>query len=415
MDRIPPQNIDIEAACLSCALLNKQALNELKANVTKEDFYLDKHRVFFDCITTIPVQDWTSIQTWYRENNLEISHNDYVMIFEGSASSAGIDYYIKQLLEYSAKRNTIVACQDTINGIYENQNIDESLASLNKKLREIHRAESIKTYSSEDLFKGKTLEDISFNKDDFVKTGIQDFDEFFYGLYKSELVVIAGRPSTGKSALAMNIAMNHSREEPVIYISLEMPEKFFKIRMLACESMINSTRIQHNWKMSDVEKEKIQDAIDRLAKRKFFVIDKSGLKKETIDNKIRQVHEKHGLGMFVVDYLQIMGTSSREQRYIRIGEDLLMLKDLARDLNIPGIVISSKSRASESSKDLLSGFRESGNIEYDADKAMFLEYEDWEGNISNESVQGQITLAKNKNGSIGFAPITFYKAYSKFI
>lgn len=411
MNLILPQSLDIEIACLNCALLSNQALSELISRVTAEDFYLEKHRIFFECIKELKVTDWPAVKEWYDKKQLEITHRDFMKIYQGVRSN-NIDYYINQLLELSSLRKIISSTQMAFERAYAKENSDDIKQQLNNELKTTDRSD-IKIYSSQELFQGKTIDDIAFKPEDFIKTGIRDFDEFFYGLYRSELVLIAGRPSTGKSALAMNIAMNQT--EPVVYVSLEMPEKFFKIRMIAREAMVNSLRIQHNWKMNDVEKERVQEAIDRLSKKKFFVIDKSGLKKETINNKIRQIYEQHGLCMFVVDYLQIMSSSSRENRYIRIGEDLLMLKDLARDLNIPGIVISSKSRASESSKDLLSGFRESGNIEYDADKAIFLEYENWEENISNDKIDGKIILAKNKNGSIGFAPITFYKAFSKFV
>jgi replicative DNA helicase len=412
---MPPQNSDIEKNCLSCGILSLSALTDIASELKDDDFYYDNHKTFFRCLKelNIAMPDFKSIQSWYKKNGLQITPQFYMEIFENSASSANVHYYITELKKLSNARQIIKLSQNAIEQVHKKINPEDVSIELLQGIREINHSELIKIYSSEELFKDKTIKDFSFKPEDYIKTGIQDFDENFFGLYKSELVLITGRPATGKSALAMNIAMNQT--EPVLYVSLEMPEKFFKIRMLSRESMVNSMKIQHNWKITDIEKEKIEDAIKKLSERKLYVIDKSGLKKETIDSKVRQFYNKNKFELLVIDYLQIMGTSSNEQRYIRIGEDLLALKNIGRDLNIPVIVISSKSRGSENSKDLLSGFSESGKIEYEADKAIFLEYENWEENVANESVQGKIILAKNKNGAIGNAPIIFYKQYSKFI
>jgi replicative DNA helicase len=409
----PPNNENMEKACLSCALLNPSVLKELKENLTPEDFYYHKHQVFFKCLAELPgiIPDFISMRTWYEENKLELKHIDYVELFESSASSANVQYYITELKKLSNSRKLLTLSQKAIENIYKS-GAEDAVEELLRGVKQIGKDDSVKVYSSEDLFKDKKVDDFRFNKDEYIKTGINDFDENFFGLCRSEFVIIAGRPTQGKSVLAMNISMNHSFVEPVLYFSLEMPEKFFKIRMLACEAQVNSMKIQH-WKLSEIEREKTQDAINKLAQRKMFVVDRSGLKKETIENKTKQVFEKHGLGLIVVDYLQIMSSASKENRYIRIGEDSLALKNLGRELNIPVIAISSMGRGVNT--DLLSSFRESGNIEYDADKAMFIEYDNWEGSISEDHVQGKIVLVKNKNGATGHAPITFYKQYSKII
>jgi replicative DNA helicase len=413
--QLPPQNIEIEQACLSCGLLNEQALLEIISKIEVDDFYLDRHRLLFECLKDIKVTDFPAIRNWFELKGLELTHAQFSEIFEGAASSASIDFYIKEVLKLSKARKIIVASQNAIDKIYNNYDPDDIKDELSGNLLNIDRNDDIKVYNSKEIFDKKTVTDFIMKPENFVKTGIADFDETFFGLYMSELVAISGRPSQGKSALAMNIASNQSKIEPVLYISMEMPKDYFSIRRIACEAMVNSFKIQHGYKLTDIEKDKIKDAIDRLAKDKFYLIDKAGMNKETIDSVVRRHKKKYGLSLLVVDYLQIMTSKSKEQRHVRIGEDTLTIKNIARDLNIPSIVVSSKSRGSENSKDLLSGFGESGKIEYDTDKAIFLDYDNWEDNVSQTEVQGKIVLAKNKYGPIGFAPITFYKAYSKFI
>lgn len=420
IDRLPPQNIEIEQACLSCGLMNEQALLELILKVDIHDFYHEKNRLFFKYMKEIyqknkVVPDYTALLTMSHKDAMDIGLADYMDLYEGSASSARIDYYITELLRYSKARKIIAASQDAIDKIYKNNDPDDVKEEMSNKLVDIDKNDDIKVYDSREMFDGKNVTDFQMKPENFVKTGIADFDETFFGLYMSELVAISGRPSQGKSALAMNIASNQSKIEPVLYISMEMPKDYFSIRRIACEAMVNSFKIQHGYKLTDIEKDKIKDAIDRLAKDKFYLIDKAGMNKETIDSVVRRHKKKYGLSLLVVDYLQIMTSKSKEQRHVRIGEDTLTIKNIARDLNIPSIVVSSKSRGSENSKDLLSGFGESGKIEYDTDKAIFLDYDNWEDNVSQTEVQGKIVLAKNKYGPIGFAPITFYKAYSKFI
>jgi replicative DNA helicase len=415
LKNIPPNNIEIEKACLSCALLNETALFELILKVESEDFYKEWHRVVFNCLKEIRVSDFAAIQNWFLKNCQEITHLQFSDIYEASASSAKIQYYITELKKLSNARKLLKLSQDAIDKIYKNADAEAVAGEISKGLIEINNSEEIKVYDSREIFENKTITDFQMNPEDFVKTGIQDFDELFYGLYKSELITISGRPAQGKSALAMNIANNHSKIEPVLYVSMEMPKTFFSIRRIACEAMVNSFKIQHGFKLTDIEKEKVKDAINKLAKYKFYLIDKSGLNKETLDSVVRNFYKKNGIGLLVVDYLQIMTSKSKEQRHVRIGEDTLTIKNIARDLNIPSIIVSSKSRGSESSKDLLAGFGESGKIEYDTDKAMFLDYDNWEDNVAQTEVQGKIVLAKNKYGPIGNAPITFYKQYSKFI
>jgi replicative DNA helicase len=412
--KLPPHNEEIELACLNCALLNDTALNELILKIEAEDFYFDFNRLFFSCLKEIKISDFPAIRDWFLKNKLDISHNRYTEIYETVASSSRIEFYISELLKYSKARKIIKSSQEAIEKLYNNYNPEDIQDELSSKLSKIDRNEEIKIYNPREMFENKVITDFSMKPEDFVKTGINDFDENFYGLYKSELVTISGRPSQGKSALAMNIAGNYSKHEPVLYISMEMPKEFFNIRRIACESMVNSFKIQHGYRLSDIEKEKIKDAINTLSKDRFYLIDKAGMSKESIDSVVRRFQKKNGLGLLVIDYLQIMSSKSKEQRHIRIGEDTITIKNIGRDLRIPTIIVSSKSRGSENSKDLLSGFGESGKIEYDTDKGIFLEYENWEENVSKTEVQGKIIIAKNKYGPTGFAPIIFHKAYSKF-
>ncbi len=415
-----PQNIEIEQACLSCGLLSEQALLELISRVDAFDFYSDKNRLCFVYMKQIYhrdkiVPDFTAMLTEYKKDGNDLSLKEYMDLYEGSASSARIDYYITELLRYSKARKIIQASQDAIDKIYQNNDPDYVKEEMSNKLIDIDKSDDIKVYDSREMFEGKTVTNFQMKPEDFVKTGIVDFDELFYGLYKSELVAISGRPSQGKSALAMNIADNQAKVEPVLYISMEMPKEFFNIRRIACKAMVNSFKIQHGYRLTDIEKEKIQDAINEIAKDQFYLVDKAGMSKESIDSVVRRFHKRCGISLLVVDYLQIMASKSKEQRHVRIGEDTLTIKNIGRDLNIPTIVVSSKSRGSENSKDLLSGFGESGKIEYDTDKGLFLDYDNWEDNVSQTEVQGKIIVAKNKYGPTGNAPITFYKAYSKFI
>lgn len=407
-----PNNIEIEKGCLSCAILNKQSLIKLLSTANEDDFFNAKCQWLFKALKDTKISDIAAIREWYSSKGGQFDISFWTDVCETVTSSESTDYLIKQLIDYSTRRKTIKYCQSTIDFIAKGIETQEVLKKLSSGLREINLDHTVKIHDSKEMFENKDIDAFTFKDDNYIKTGIHDFDEMFHGLLNGEFVLIAGRPSQGKSVLAMDIAMEVSKTKPALYISLEMPKKFFTIRMLSNEAHVNSLKIQHNT-LDKMEKEKAKDAIKRLAARHFYLIDKARLKNETIDSVVRSFYAKYGLALVIVDYLQIMGSSSKESRYIRIGEDSTVLKALAKDLDIPVIAVSSKSR--DKGAELLASFRESGNLEFDADKGLFLEYDNWDEKISDPEIQGKIIVGKNKYGSIGFCPITFYKAYSKFI
>jgi replicative DNA helicase len=410
MNNIPPHSIEIEQACIGSATISLQSLSILMSKTEAEDFYLDKHRIVYGCLKDCNgkkiLPDMILIKTWMIKNNVfdRIGGIDFIMsLFQLSPTSYNIDAYIKELLELSHARKLISAGMHAVEKAYSKNNPEEIQTELNNQLKNINTFKEIKIINSKELF-DQPAENFHLKNTDFVKTGIDGLDEKIFGMLNSEVITLAARPSVGKTACALTIALNVAWEHEVLFFSMEMPKIFITIRLLANKSRLNAYRIQHN--MLDVyETASLDKAAKELCDLKFNLVEKAGITAEQIDNISRRYYEQKNIKLVIVDYLQIMRDTSKENRDIRIGYNMKVLKNIAMDLHIPVLVLSQLGRAADNQTPTLSTLRESGNIENDSDKVIFIHYE-------NE--QHKLIVAKNRNGDTGNVDVQFQKQFSNF-
>jgi replicative DNA helicase len=411
INKLPPQSIEIEQACIGSAILSLQANGILISKTESEDFYFDKHRIIYeflkDCNDKKILPDLVIAKTWMIKNDVfdSIGGMSFITsLFELSPKSSNIDSYIKELLDLSHSRKLIIASQDTIDKAYSKQNPEEIQTELNNQLKNIGTFKEIKIIDSKELF-NQPAENFHLKQSDYIKTGITGLDEKIFGMLNSEVITLAARPSVGKTACALTIASNVAWEHEVLFFSMEMPKIFISIRLLANKARLNAYRIQHNM-LDNYETESLNKAAKELCELKFNLVEKAGITAEQIDNISRRYYEQKGIKLVIVDYLQIMRDTSKENRDIRIGYNMKVLKSIAMDLHIPVLVLSQLGRAADNQTPTLSTLRESGNIENDSDKVIFIHYE-------NE--QHKLIVAKNRNGETGNVDVQFQRQFSKFI
>lgn len=407
---LQPNNIEIEEACLGCAIISEQALLKLISDTTSDDFYYDKCRKVYNCLIELHANK-IKIDILSVKNILGNVDPSWLMtLWKATTSPNNIDHYIKTLLEYSTRRKLANIGANILDKVKGNVQSEEIINDFTVELRKFDKQQAIKVIACDYIF-DQPEDKFKLHPSDFVKTGIRGFDETFWGLYKSEVVTVAARPSCGKSALALNIAMNVAEKDNVLFFSLEMPQFFVNSRMLSIESNIDSEYIIHDI-LDKYQRERLNESRQKLAKLKLHFVDKSGIRGNTLDAISRTFDEKNKLGLIVLDYLQIMRNDSTSNRYLQIGEDMKIAKNIARDLNVPIIVISQLGRAVESRTNripMLSDLRESGDIENDSDKVIFIYFE------NDNDEEGRLMIAKNKYGSKGNAPIRFERKYSRFV
>lgn len=251
-----------------------------------------------------------------------------------------------------------------------------------------------------------------------VPTGFKYLDAYIGGLKKSDMLILAARPSMGKSALAMNIAAEVAKKHSVLFLSLEMNKTQLIERIVASAARVHATKIQHR-NLDDAELERVLDEADRVNDMKLFIDDTAGIGLPEIKMKACKMQREHGLDLIVIDYLQLMQASKayRGDRVQEVSELSRGIKSLARELNIPILALSQLSRAVESRADkrpMLSDLRESGSIEQDADIVMFLYRDDYYDHESDVKGLAELIVAKNRNGAIGRVPFRFEKEFVRF-
>ena len=396
MDKLPPQNLDIEKACLSCALLNKDARQELFDRTAEEDFYYDKHRLFFKCIKEINSSEFNIIKDWYIINNLEITMEWYMEVYESATSSAEITRYINKLLEYSNKRKVIARNQDAIDRAYRGDASEEIIDDLTKKLKDIEYDDS--TVKSLTDVMGSDLNEIQVEEGDYLTTGLMQLDVKMTGIFE-ELFIVAARPSMGKTALVLNIAQHIAENHDVDFYSLEQPAKDLVIRLLCAETNIEFKRLKIKGRIDLMESAKVQEAYDKIRKLKLH-IDDQPKKPSQIIRATRQRKPR----IIMTDYLQLLIPDDKSiQRHLQIQEMTRSFKNLLKETGIPHILLCQLSRANEKRVDkrpILSDLREGGDIEQDADGVLFIHRE-----INAENAE--LILAKSRNGPTGVVDATF--------
>jgi replicative DNA helicase len=429
--KVPPNNVEAEQAILGGILINNDAMNQAMDFLSGDDFYREAHMALFEGMVDLfsqgePIDIITLSQALTKKNLLEkVGGTDYLAsLVEAVSTSAGIVYHAKIVKDVSIKRKLINQCSIISETCFQEGGETEDLLEMAEQ--------SIFNIAEEQVREGlqglNEIITISFKKlestaeiDGYVTgvpTGFDDFDRLTAGLQPSDLIIIAGRPSMGKTALALNIGYNAAQKtkKSVAVFSLEMSKQQLGIRLLGLDSGINATRLRTG-ELRGSDWTLLTDSANRLSELPIFIDDSSGIGVLGMKAKCRRLMKKHDLNMVIVDYMQlIQGRRSAESRQLEMSEISRMLK--AMDLNVPVIALSQLNRKVEdrpNKRPQLADLRESGAIEQDADVIAFI-YRDELYNPTSEENRNiaEIILSKQRNGPTGFFKLTFQKEITRF-
>ncbi|BFT76159.1 MULTISPECIES: replicative DNA helicase [Paenibacillus] len=433
MDRVPPQNIEAEQAVLGAILINGDALITAMERITSDDFYRGAHQRIFEAIVELaedqePVDLITLTSLLQNKQQLEeIGGVTYLSELANAVpTAANIDYYAAIVEEKSMLRRLIrTATQIVTNGYANEDDVGSMLSEAEAKILEISQRRSssgfvvIRDVLMEVFEK---VESLYSNKGGStgVPSGFIDLDKMTSGFQRSDLIILAARPSVGKTAFALNVAQNVGvrAKETVAIFSLEMGAAQLVQRMVCAEANVDANRMRTGYLEGD-DWEKLTMAIGALSEANIFIDDSAQITVADIRAKCRRLQQEKGLGMILIDYLQLIaGRGKGDNRQQEVSEISRTLKQIARELNVPVIALSQLSRGVEQRQDkrpMMSDLRESGSIEQDADIVAFLYRDDYYDKESEKKNIIEIIIAKQRNGPVGTVELAFLKQFNKFV
>ena len=429
MARKEPQNIDAEISVLGCGFLEKNALDKIMDEVSDEMFYSEANKTIYKAMkalhsNNIPVDANTLCNELDKSKSLaSVGGVEYITdIINSVPSTANLNYYIKIIFEKAILRNLISKATQIQEDCYDEQtplldiveNAERSILGVyNDRLgRDIKKIQEVLPELQH------TIETLAESKTDFtgIRTGFYDFDAMTRGLQKRQVIILAARPGAGKSAFALNIALNAAINEKksVAFFSLEMGAEEIAKRMFGCVGKIDGDVLKTG-KFKNTDWKKWNEAMSELQDTKFYIDDSAGLTVSEVRRKCRKLkNSDDGLDLIVIDYLQLLSSSSKYagQRVQEVSEISRDIKKLAMELEVPVIALAQLSRSveqrkGEDGKPKLSDLRESGSIEQDADIVLFLhseEYGKYDGNLNRKI---ELLVAKHRAGSTGSVNLVF--------
>ncbi len=432
--KIPPQNIEAEQSVLGAMLLDQDAIIKVADLITPEDFYKDIHQLIFQAVLELfdkrePIDILSLANRLAERNQLDlIGGRTYLVDLSAAVPSAGnVAHYATIVQKKATLRRLLYASQEiTQMGFAEEQDVDSVLDKAEQKLFSISQKFLKQNFISIRSVLHDTFERIEkLHQGDGrlrgLSTGFADLDNLLSGLQKSDLVVIAARPSVGKTSLALDMARHIAVNEKkaVGIFSLEMSKEQLVDRLLCSQAGVDLWRMRTGKLSSDPNHEdfpRIGHAMGELSEAPIFIDDSATANIMEIRSKARRLHMEFGLSCLIVDYLQLMEGRSTENRVQEIAEITRALKSIARELNIPVVAVSQLSRAVEMTKPAiprLSHLRESGSIEQDADVVMFIYRKAADRNYRAEDLNdeerhiAEIHIAKHRNGPTGLIKLFF--------
>ncbi|MDY0135317.1 MAG: replicative DNA helicase [Atribacterota bacterium] len=432
MERVPPHDLEAEQATLGSMLLDKEALLRVLDILQPEDFYRDNHRIIFESIAELFEEDQacdivTLVAKLRQKNQLEaVGGIDYLtQLVNIVPTAANAEYYAHIVEEKSIFRSVINLCTRIIRESYDadldaKELLDRAqnwiLQLSQKKIR--YDFVPLKVIINEAFDRIEEL----YHRDEHVTgvpSGFVDLDLITAGFQPSDFVVVAARPGMGKTSLCLNIAqyVGTKKDISVAIFSLEMSKDQVAQRMLCSEARIDAAKVRKGF-IAEREWPELARAAGRLAEANIFVDDTPSISVLELRAKARRLKAEKGLGLVIVDYLQLMrGYGRPENRQQEISEISRSLKAMARELNVPVIAVSQLSRAVEQrtpKRPQLSDLRESGAIEQDADLVLFIYREDYYNPNTPKKGIAEVIVAKQRNGPIGTVELMFQKDYARF-
>ena len=436
--KVPPHSVEAEQSVLGGLMLDNSAWEQVSDLLVDQDFYRHDHQLIFRGIAELMEQanpvDVITLAEWHNQRGEldKVGELAYLgALARNTPSAANIKAYASIVRERSILRQLIQIGNNIANMAFtpEGRNSEEMLDTAERRVFEIAEKGAkrgggfiqVKDVLSKVVDKIDTL----FEQDSGITglpTGFIDFDDQTSGLQPADLVIIAGRPSMGKTTFAMNIAENaaiHSKQ-PVAVFSMEMPADSLAMRMLSSLGRIDQHRLRTG-RLNDDDWPRLTSAIALLNEAPLFIDDTGGLTPSELRARARRLKREHGLSLIIVDYLQLMSGSANgrqaENRTNEISEISRSLKALAKELNVPVIALSQLNRSLEqrpNKRPVMSDLRESGAIEQDADIIVFIYRDEVYNEDSAEKGKAEIIISKQRNGPIGTVALTFQGKYTRF-
>ena len=434
--KLPPYSLEAEQAVLGGLMIDNATWDQVSDTVMQADFYRADHRLIYEAIFDLAEEnnpyDVVTLSEWLDSRNElnNVGGLSYLgSLAKNTPTAANIKAYAKIVRERSVLRQLIRVSTDIADSAYnpDGRTSAELLDMAESQVFEIAekggRSEGGYAKIQDLLVKAVDRIDELYQSDNAytgIPTGFDDFDDMTSGLQKADLVIIAGRPSMGKTSFVMNLVENAAikHKQPVAVFSMEMPGDQLVMRMMASLGRIDSNKIRTG-KLDDADWPRLTSAVGILNEAPIFIDDTPGLNPMEIRSRARRIHREHGLGMIVIDYLQLMQSAkgNGENRATEISEISRSLKGLAKELGVPVLALSQLNRSLEqrpNKRPIMSDLRESGAIEQDADLIVFI-YRDEVYNEDSESKgTAEIIIGKQRNGPIGMARLTFLGKYTRF-
>ena len=431
--RIPPQNIEGEKALLGSIMLKPDVFHDIVDIISDESFYAEQHRKIFRAMMDLynksqPI-DLLSMSSRLKERKdlKNIGGSSYLSeIVEGVPSSANVKHYADMVHKKSVLRN-IIGAADYVAELSYNEvlELEQLIDEVEKKILAATNVGSaqkfvqIKTTLDEAWERFESLQNSDGEKIRGVRTGFDSLDNKLAGLQKADLIILAARPSVGKTSLALDIA----RQTAIRYntkvgvFSLEMSSQQLVDRMLSAQARVDSWKLRTGRLSTDEDFSNIQQALADLSKASIYIDDNSGNTVLTMRSVARKMKKEHGLDLVIVDYLQLIHpTKNYDSMVNQVTEISRALKGLARELNVPVLALSQLSRAVEArgGRPRLSDLRDSGSIEQDADVVMFIHREDKNKDESEKTNIAEILIEKHRNGPTGKIDLYFNEKKTSF-
>ncbi|MFI5178946.1 MAG: replicative DNA helicase [Vicinamibacterales bacterium] len=436
MDRTLPHNLEAEKCVLGAILINNHAFNQAAEVIDSTDFFRDAHRRIFDKMVALtdrrePVDLVTLKDELTRSNEIdEVGGPAYISsLTDGVPRSANIEFYAKIVKERSTLRRLIQSANDVLSRAYDaEEDADDLLDDAERSIFQIaeHRLRAGFVPLGDLVASGyQLIEQLQQHRGlvTGVPSGFVDLDALTSGFQKSDLVIVAARPSMGKTSLVLNIALHCGIEagKSVGIFSLEMAKEQLFLRMLTSEARVDAHRFRGGY-LGEQDYARLVDAFGRLHEAKVFIDDSASLGILEMRAKARRLKLEHGLDLLVVDYLQLMqGRGRFENRQQELASISRALKILAKELEVPILALSQLSRAPEARGDhrpQLSDLRESGALEQDADVVLFIFREDMYASDAEPRPEAEgiaeVIIGKQRNGPTGTVRLAFLKQFTRF-
>lgn len=433
--RTPPHSIEAEQAVIGAIFLVPDAMSSASEFLIPQDFYRPSHQRIFQVMMQLsdrgePI-DLLTVTNALNSSKLleEVGGVSYLTeLADAVPTAANISYYTKIVEEKSVLRRLIRTATDIVTESFNREDeIEDVLSEAEKNILDVSNRQNANAF--------KNIKDVLIDVYDNIEqlheqtgdvtgipTGFKDLDHITSGFQRNDLIIVAARPSVGKTAFALNVAQNVAikTDENVAIFSLEMGADQLVSRMLCAEGNIDAQRLRTG-NLETEDWTKLTMAMGSLSNAGIFIDDSPGIRVNEIRSKCRRLKQEHGLGMILIDYLQLIqgsGANAKENRQQEVSEISRSLKGLARELEVPVIALSQLSRGVEQRQDkrpMMSDLRESGSIEQDADIVGFLYRDDYYDKESEKQNIIEIIIAKQRNGPVGTVELAFVKEYNKFV